>query len=133
MNEYKKKLAAMQAGQVNKESDKPQMTNGIPKVTKATVTGWGFLESYTETDPVFASWLATDPLSGYALSSNTYTKDDVDDLNRTIYEDMDAWDDSVFEALPEWVQEKIKNTVQNMTGLNVTGVNIRIANVEVER
>lgn len=40
-----------------------QMTNGIPVVTKATVTGWGFLESFTEADPVFAAWLATDPLA----------------------------------------------------------------------
>lgn len=31
------------------------------------------------------------------------------------------------------VQDKIKVTVENMTGLSVKGVNIRIANVEVER
>lgn len=31
------------------------------------------------------------------------------------------------------VQDKIKASVENMTGLNVTSVNIRIANVEVER
>lgn len=30
----------------------------------------------------------------------------------TIRWDMDAWDDSVFEALPEWVQEKIKKSTQ---------------------
>ena len=29
------------------------------------------------------------------------------------------------------VQEKIKNTVENMTGLKVTGVNVRIAGVEM--
>jgi hypothetical protein len=25
---------------------------------------------------------------------------------------MDAWDDAVFQALPEWVQEKIKKSTQ---------------------
>lgn len=31
------------------------------------------------------------------------------------------------------VQDKIKLSLETMTGLNVTGVNIRIANVDVER
>ena len=31
------------------------------------------------------------------------------------------------------VQEKIKNTVENMTGLKVTGVNVRITGVEMQK
>lgn len=50
-----------------------QMTNGIPVVTKATVTGWGFLESFTEADPTFAAWLATDPLAGLGTPSDYNT------------------------------------------------------------
>ena len=31
------------------------------------------------------------------------------------------------------VQEKIKNTVENMTGLKVTGVNVRITGVDMQK
>ncbi len=33
----------------------------------------------------------------------------------------------------EKVQEKVKNTIENMTGLEVADVNIRIASIEVEK
>jgi hypothetical protein len=45
-------------------------TNGVPKVTDSTVAGWGYIKSWTETDPTISAWAK-------ATSKPTYTAAEV--------------------------------------------------------
>lgn len=60
-------------------------TNGVPKVTDSTVAGWGYIKSWTESDPTVPSWAK-------ATAKPSYTWTEVAGLADKLDEKLDKTD-----------------------------------------